>query len=43
MLHQLLIAVVIRPVQVPLHGESLLQPAPLLLVDAPAQLLVQAV
>lgn len=32
MLHQLLIAVVIRPVQVPLHGESLLQPAPLLLV-----------
>ena len=43
MLHQLLVAVVVHPVEVALHRQPLLQPRPLLLVDAPAQLLVQTV
>ena len=40
---QLLIAVVIHPVQITLHRQSLFQPVPLLLADAPAQLFIQAV
>ena len=43
MLHQLLVAVVVYRVQITLHCQTLLQPAPLLLPNAPAQLLVQTV
>ena len=43
MLHQLLVAVVVHLIQIALHGQPLLQPVPLLLADAPPQLLVQAV